>query len=58
LLPVSGADLAVHEPAGADEVFIVETGLAPMPAILAAIPSLLYLVILWVLHRLTRPAPA
>ena len=32
--------------------------LAPMPAILAAMPSLLYLVILWVLRRLTRSAPA
>jgi hypothetical protein len=31
--------------------------LAPMPAILAAMPSLLYLVILSVLRRLTHSAP-
>jgi hypothetical protein len=34
LLPVSGAVLAVREPAGADEVFVVETVLSPMPALL------------------------
>jgi hypothetical protein len=33
LLPVSGAVLAVREPAGADEVFVVETALAPLPAL-------------------------
>ncbi len=34
MLPVSGAVLAVREPAGADEVFVVETALAPMPTLL------------------------
>lgn len=34
MLPVSGAILAVREPTGADEVFVVETTLAPMPALL------------------------
>jgi hypothetical protein len=34
LLPVSGIALHVREPAGADEVFLVETALAPMPALL------------------------
>jgi hypothetical protein len=34
LLPVSGAVLAVREPAGADEVFVVETALSPMSAFL------------------------
>jgi hypothetical protein len=34
LLPVSGAVLSVREPTGADEVFVVETALAPMPAFL------------------------
>ena len=33
-LPVSGAVLAVREPTGADEVFVVETALAPVPALL------------------------
>ena len=33
MLPVSGAVLAVREPTGADEVFIVETALAPLPAL-------------------------
>jgi hypothetical protein len=34
LLPVSGTVLAVREPTGADEVFVVETALAPLPAVL------------------------
>jgi hypothetical protein len=34
LLPVSGTELTVREPTGADEVFVVETTLAPMPAVL------------------------
>jgi hypothetical protein len=34
LLPVSGAVLAVREPTGADEVFVVETPLAPLPALI------------------------
>jgi hypothetical protein len=34
LLPVSGIVLAVREPTGADEVFVVETALAPIPALL------------------------
>ncbi len=34
MLPVSGAVLTVHEPTGADEVFVVETALAPLPALL------------------------
>jgi hypothetical protein len=34
LLPVSGAVLAIREPTGADEVFVVETALAPLPALL------------------------
>jgi hypothetical protein len=34
LLPVSGAELAVREPTGADEIFVVETALTPMPALL------------------------
>jgi hypothetical protein len=34
LLPVSGISLAVRGPAGADEVFVVETTLAPLPALL------------------------
>ena len=32
--------------------------LAPLPTILAAMPSLLYLVVLWVVRRFTRSAPA
>jgi hypothetical protein len=32
LLPVSGVTLAVREPTGEDEVFVVETALAPLPA--------------------------
>jgi hypothetical protein len=34
LLLVNGTDLAVREPAGTDEVFVVETSLAPLPALL------------------------
>ena len=34
MLPVSGAVLAVREPTGADEVFVVETPLAPLPALI------------------------
>ena len=34
MLPVSGAILAVREPTGADEVFVVETDLAPLPALI------------------------
>jgi hypothetical protein len=34
LLPVSGTVLAVREPAGLDEAFVVETALAPLPALL------------------------
>ena len=34
MLPVSGARLSVREPTGADEIFVVETSLAPMPALL------------------------
>jgi hypothetical protein len=34
LLPVSGAVLAVREPVGADEVFVAETALSPMAALL------------------------
>jgi hypothetical protein len=34
LLPVSGAGLTVREPTGADEVFVIETALAPLPALL------------------------
>lgn len=33
VLPVSGTVLAVREPTGADEVFVVETALAPVPAL-------------------------
>ena len=34
LLPVSGVGVSVREPTGADEIFVVETSLAPMPALL------------------------
>jgi hypothetical protein len=34
VLPVSGTAAAVREPTGADEVFVVETALAPLPALL------------------------
>jgi hypothetical protein len=34
LLPVSGLTLAVHEPTGEDELYVVETALAPVPAVL------------------------
>ncbi len=34
MLPVSGVVLAVHEPTGADEFFVVETARAPLPALL------------------------
>jgi hypothetical protein len=34
LLPVSGMTLAVREPTGEDEVYVLETTLAPLPAIL------------------------
>jgi len=34
LLPVSGVTVAVREPTGEDELFIVETTLAPLPAML------------------------
>lgn len=34
MLPVSGAVLTVREPTGADEVFVVETPLTPLPALL------------------------
>jgi hypothetical protein len=34
VLPVSGVGLAVHEPAGEDELFLLETALAPVPAVL------------------------
>jgi len=34
LLPVSGAILAVREPTGADELFVLETALAPLPALI------------------------
>jgi len=34
LLPISGTQLSVREPTGADEIFVVETSLAPMPALL------------------------
>jgi hypothetical protein len=34
LLPVNGTVLAVREPTGADEIFVVETALAPLPALL------------------------
>jgi hypothetical protein len=34
LLPVSGVTLAVSEPSGVDELFVVETALAPVPAML------------------------
>jgi hypothetical protein len=34
LLPVNGTPLAVREPAGTEEVFVVETPLAPLPALL------------------------
>jgi hypothetical protein len=34
LLPVSGVALSVREPTGADELYVVETALAPIPAIL------------------------
>jgi hypothetical protein len=33
LLPVSGTVLAVREPTGTDEIFVVETALAPLPAL-------------------------
>jgi hypothetical protein len=34
LLPVSGIDLMVREPTGQDELYVVETDLAPVPALL------------------------
>ena len=34
MLPVSGVVLAVREPTGEDELFVVETALAPLPALL------------------------
>jgi hypothetical protein len=34
LLPVSGTALAVREPAGFDEIFLAETALPPLPAVL------------------------
>ncbi len=34
LLPVSGAALAIREPTGEDELYLVETSLPPLPAIL------------------------
>jgi hypothetical protein len=34
LLPVSGAPLAIREPTGEDELYVVETALAPLPAFL------------------------
>ena len=34
LLPVSGIALAVREPTGEDEIYVLETALAPVPAIL------------------------
>jgi hypothetical protein len=34
LLPVSGVALAVREPTGEDELYVVETALAPLPAVL------------------------
>lgn len=34
MLPVSGVDLVVREPTGADELFVAETTLAPVPAVL------------------------
>jgi hypothetical protein len=34
LLPVSGIQLAVREPTGEDELYVVETGLAPLTALL------------------------
>lgn len=34
MLPVSGVALAVNEPTGADELFVTETSLAPVPALL------------------------
>jgi hypothetical protein len=34
LLPVSGAALAVREPTGEDELYLVETSLPPLPAVL------------------------
>ncbi len=34
MLPVSGVELAVHEPTGQDELYLVETTLAPVPAVL------------------------
>lgn len=34
MLPVSHTVLAVHEPTGADETFLVETALAPLPTLL------------------------
>lgn len=34
MLPVSGIDLVVREPTGQDELFVVETDLAPVPALL------------------------
>lgn len=34
MLPVSGVVLAVREPAGEDELYVVETALAPVPALL------------------------
>jgi hypothetical protein len=33
LLPVSGLALAVREPTGADEIYVVETALPPLPAL-------------------------
>ena len=34
MLPVSGVALAVREPTGEDELYVVETELAPLPALL------------------------
>ena len=34
MLPVSGVALAVREPTGEDELYVVETALAPLPAFL------------------------
>ncbi len=34
MLPVSGIDLVVREPTGQDELYVVETDLAPLPALL------------------------
>jgi hypothetical protein len=35
VLPVSGVALALHEPTGEDEIYVLETALAPLPAFVA-----------------------